>query len=244
VRWFKHFTDNHRGRTVQRLMDEMGPAGALAYYFILEICAEKLEKIPGQALSEAHCVFVFNRKVIQSVTRMKRVSIDNVGRIGSECSVWQWESSGNEIIIKLPILLNLLDRDLKSPRTRRALDAQKPRPDTDEHTDADVNTTYSSGEPKKAFVFPETADQLLEFFTQRRKELEKLYPIPGFIEREAIRAILWLENNPQRKPKNARGIKGFFSRWLGRGWEQARKTIPVNSTHHSGVKSSLEKLSV
>lgn len=158
MRWFKHFTDNHRGRTVQRLLDEVGHGGATAYYFIIELCAEKLEKIPGRELSDNDCIFTFNQKVIQNVTRMKRKSIQNVIRIGAECGVWEAKANGNEIEIKMPILLDLLDRDLKGTRSRRAQDAQKPRPELDIELDKD-NTLNDKTVVVESFDFKNIYEQ-------------------------------------------------------------------------------------
>jgi hypothetical protein len=166
MRFFKHFTDNHRGRTVQRFLDEMGPAGVMAYYFIMEICAEKLEKKDGKAATESDCVFVFNRRVIENVTRMKRKSTDKLGIIGQECSVWEWKPNQNEIIIKMPILLDLLDRDLKSARTRRARDAENPRLELELESELDIDKEICAVSPP-----PNPSIKILEIWNQGKGPL-------------------------------------------------------------------------
>ena len=77
MKWFKHFTDNHRGRSVQRLMDKMGHSG-LAYYILMELCAEKLEKHSENPLVDSDCEFSFHPRVVENALRMKRKSTKNL----------------------------------------------------------------------------------------------------------------------------------------------------------------------
>lgn len=232
LRWFKHFTDNHRGRTVQRLLDEAGHSGALAYYFIMELCAEKLQKIGDRGLDETDCVFIFNRKVIENVTRMKWKSIQFVMVCGSECGVWEWEAIGNEIKIKMPILLDLLDRDLKGTRSRRAQDAKKPRPELDIELESDKELEKNNilcSELKNSAPSLQLENEL-NFFQRIsviKPELEsawlKAYP-KDWISDELKKAEAWVIANPRRAPKNA---SKFLTNWFSNGWERHRKTIPT-----------------
>ena len=133
MRWFKHFSDNHRGQTVQTLMNEYGHSGPAAYYFIMEMCAEKVE-------TKSECsdfVFTFKRPYFDNILRMKRKSTDNILRTLSEAGVLKSEANENEVRIEMPILLNLLDRDLKKPRLVRASNAQNPRLDIEIDKDKD-----------------------------------------------------------------------------------------------------------
>lgn len=138
MRWFKHFTDNHRGRTVQGLFDELGPIGPLCYFIIIELCAEKLEKPTDRPTTLDDCVFVFNAHVLQFATRAKRFTIESVLTHCSVAGVLEWKRNVNEITIKLPMLLNLLDREMKKPRAKRDSDAGNPRLDIDIDKDIDI----------------------------------------------------------------------------------------------------------
>lgn len=60
--------------------------------------------------------------------------------------------------------------------------------------------------------------------TQRR--WIKLYSDENWIEKELLKAISWLEDNPQKAPKKK--LASFIGRWLANGWERYRKTIPSN----------------
>jgi hypothetical protein len=127
MRWFKHFTDNHRGRTVQTLLDKVGHDGVVLYYILMELCAEKLEKQAGRNLTEDDCRFTFSRRTIENQVRCKWVRIEKGLTCIALAGILRWSRDGEDIEIKMPILLDLLDRDLKGTRSRRARDAQKPR---------------------------------------------------------------------------------------------------------------------
>lgn len=78
-----------------------------------------------------------------------------------------------------------------------------------------------------------------EFYSQlaeeTKKEHEALYPVQGYIAREAIKAAQWCERNPRKVPRSKNGWSRFFSGWLERGWEKERKNIPTNSGHVRSV---------
>lgn len=133
MRWFKHFSDNHRGQTIQHLLNTHGHSGVAAYYFIMELCAEKLET------KQEHFdfVFVFKRPYFDNILRMKRKSTDNILRTLSESGVIKSETNENEIKIEMPILLNLLDRDMKKPQIKRKRSAESTRSEEDKEKDVD-----------------------------------------------------------------------------------------------------------
>lgn len=73
--------------------------------------------------------------------------------------------------------------------------------------------------------------------TQRR--WLTLYSVE-YISREVVKAINWLENNPQRRPRSARGASSFLTKWLDRGWERYRKQQPVNEK--TGAQRAEERM--
>lgn len=129
MRWFKHFTDNHRGQSIQSLMDELGYFGPFFYYLIYELCAEKLEQELRTELTPEHCQFVFHQRVVCSASRAKPFTIGRALDAGQSCGLWSWELDGSYIKISMPILLNLLDRDMKKPRLKREKSAPNTRLD-------------------------------------------------------------------------------------------------------------------
>lgn len=131
MRWFKHFTDNHRGRSVQTLMDQMGHAG-LGIYILMELCAEKLHKDSGNILTSSDLVFRFHPRVLDNALRMKRKSTENILRISQECNLLKYVYSENEVIIEMPILLNLLEKNYKKSPLRGLKVSQKVPLDTEQ----------------------------------------------------------------------------------------------------------------
>ena len=154
MRWFKHFTDNHRGRSVQSLMDEMGHSG-LCYFILMEMCAEKLERPNNLAdhqqmsgsLTADDCEFIFHRRVVESAVRLRRAAVERLLSCCQTSNLFTYEINGEFIKIKMPILLDLLDYDSKRSRSRRAEVGKKSRIDKDtdkeEETESDTETDYS-----------------------------------------------------------------------------------------------------
>lgn len=131
MRFFKHFSDNHRGQSMQYIRQKLGHKGVSCYYVLMEICAEKIEP-------ESDFVFVFNRRYFENVLGIKRKCSENILRTFEEAGVLKAFCSENEIKIEVPIFANLLDRDMKKPRLKRAQPALNPRLDIDIDKDKDI----------------------------------------------------------------------------------------------------------
>lgn len=151
MRWFKHFTDNHRGQSVQTLLDDMGYFGPFFYYLIYELCAEKLEQEESTSLSPDSCQFTFHQRVVCSASRAKPSTVLRALDAGQSCGLWSFELDGVYIKISLPILLNLLDRDMKKPRLKREKSAPKMRLDKSriEESRVDKNIPKAQSEANK-----------------------------------------------------------------------------------------------
>lgn len=59
------------------------------------------------------------------------------------------------------------------------------------------------------------------------------YPDAEWIRQEILKAAAWIEENPKRRPKD---VRRFLGRWLSRGWEQHRKTVPTNRSGQSNAR--------
>ena len=104
MKWFKHFSDSHRGQSIQDLLDQLGHTG-LCYYVLVEMCAEKLEK-EDNGLTEVDCSFSFHTRIVR---QNLRISATNLRRLLDVCAtngLLSFEFSGNTLEIKMPILLN------------------------------------------------------------------------------------------------------------------------------------------
>lgn len=137
MRWFKHFSDNHRGRSQIYMHDNLGYFGPFFYYLIYEMCAEKIEEKPVGSHSVDSFTFRFHQRVVCSAARAKLSTVLRALDAGQSCEIWTYTRDGSEIEVKVPIMLNLLDRDLKKPRSNRANVARKPRSDKDKDKDTD-----------------------------------------------------------------------------------------------------------
>jgi hypothetical protein len=89
----------------------------------------------------------------------------------------------------------------------------------------------------------DSAEELLNLFDQKRRgELEVLYPDPGFIDREAIKAVQYYRDNPRKTPKTGRGWKMAFTSWLTRGWRYHVKSIASESPSGQPTYNSIETI--
>lgn len=123
MRWFKHYTDNHKGKSIQFLFDSFGHFGVAGYYILLEMCAEKLEQKSDDCLTEVDLLFSFHQRIVR---QNLRASLTNVRRLLDQCQTFgllTFEITSDLIEIKMPILLNLLDSDQKKPRLNRVTSA-------------------------------------------------------------------------------------------------------------------------
>jgi len=135
MKWFKHFADNNRGKSMEHLYETMGHKGPCAYWWLVEMCVEKLEKPTDREVTIDDCCFTFHSRTVRDTLRL---SATNVSRLLHECATFgllEFHVDGAFIKIKMPILLEWLDYDSKKPRPRRDRGANESRLDTD--TDKD-----------------------------------------------------------------------------------------------------------
>jgi hypothetical protein len=231
MKWFKCFCDNHRGRTVNKLLDEVGHSGALIYYFIMELCVEKFEIERGAIASESDCVFTFNRRVIVSVARAKWPTVARVLAIGAECTVWEWKANGNEIEIKFPMLLDLLDKEAKRPRKKRERAAKKSRLDKDKDKEEDREYIKRARTPAvcnsdfKNYVAEHLTfldqDELSYFKTGSKKALD--YILQRFdindIQRYFNQLVEYNLNNPKKAKKD---FPMTLRNWMDKGKQEGK----------------------
>jgi hypothetical protein len=125
MKFFKHFTDSHRGQTMAILFDRMEHVGPSCYWTLVEMCAEKLEKGDEELFTDAHCKFRFHERVLRKNLRISRKNLRKFLGICAEISQVFSTFSGEIVEIEFPKLLECLDRDAKRARTDRGLAAPK-----------------------------------------------------------------------------------------------------------------------
>jgi hypothetical protein len=131
MKWFKHYTDNYRGRSVHGLFDELGHIGPCSYYIILEICAEKLTKVKDKDLEESDFIFGFSSRFLRQNLRISQTKLELFLNISQTFGLFSYKKIENNIEIKMPIMLDLLDSDFKKTRSRRESDAFETPSDID-----------------------------------------------------------------------------------------------------------------
>ena len=144
MQWFKHVTDNHRGQSVQGLLDAMGYFGPFFYYLMYELCAEKLDQKSKIPVTLEDCNFEFHHRIVCSASRAKLPTVRRALDAGQSCGLWTYFCDGSVIKISVPILLELLDRDMKNARKVRAKHAQDTRLDKDKELDKDIDIELAS----------------------------------------------------------------------------------------------------
>ncbi len=119
MKFFKHFTDAHRGKSLQLLFDKHGHTGLSVYWMIVEMCAEKLERPANGSFTEANCRFVFNRRFLRNELRLKNKHFEIILRSISDQTLFLLDLTENEVTFEMPKLLEYLDRDARYTRTER-----------------------------------------------------------------------------------------------------------------------------
>ncbi len=131
MKWFKHYTDNYRGRSVHSLFDDFGHIGPCCYYIILELCAEKLAKNPEKDLEVSEFYFGFSQRFLKQNLRISSTKLELFLNKSSTLGLFSFKKIENNYEIFMPILLDLLDSDFKKTRSRRESDASKTPLDID-----------------------------------------------------------------------------------------------------------------
>lgn len=126
MRFFKHFTDAHRGTSLQSLTNQLGLEGLARYWILVEICAEKLSKEKHEECTAEHCVFRFDQRYMRDTLRTHQLSrLSMFLRCVADVGLMSFSCEDNVVVISMPKLLEYMDRDTKRARTKRAPSAPK-----------------------------------------------------------------------------------------------------------------------
>lgn len=138
MKWFKHYSDNHRGRSINTLLDVMGHAG-LSYFLLVEMCAEKVERKSGKTLERSDLLFRFRQRIVRQNLRLSLAKVELLLGTCQELALLSYEKIGEEFEIKMPMLLDLLDSDSKKSRYDRDTVATRTRLDKDKDKDKEID---------------------------------------------------------------------------------------------------------
>lgn len=221
MRWFKHYSDNYRGRSVTSFHREFGHVGVSWYYLLTEICAEKLEKPLTHDITEAECTFRFDKAFVESALRGTFAKIERWLRHGDAMGLWKFTTTDFELHLEYPILLELLDSDQKKTRSRRDKDAsvqrleknrvEKNRIDKEREGE---NLPTEVGLPPLAILWNNHSGKLPKVIkTNRERSRKSNIRIKDHSTDEWIHIFNKIANNPFLNGKNDRGWKATFD-WI------------------------------
>lgn len=234
MKFFKHFTDAHRGTSVQSLINRLGMEGLARYWILVELCAEKLNKDPNEEFTEEHCVFRFDERYLRDTLRTHQLSrLSMFLRCLADVGLMSFSCEENVCVISMPKLLECLDRDTKRARTKRAVSApKKEKEDKDKEIDKDININSPEARnlapvtPINSQVSLRVSDTIqIPLSQQLVKSWAETFP-KEFLNEEFRKARNWILANPHKAPKKAWGR--FLNNWLNRGWDDYRKTLKSN----------------
>lgn len=152
MKFFKHFVDAHRGKSLQRLLrgkdKDRGLKAIGVYWTIVELCAEKMAKKDEEVFTDAHCHFEFDLEYIRDTLGLHQTAtclmyvrcLTDVGLMSATCK-------DDVLSIYMPKLLECLDRDAKRARIVRDPCAPKNKKkikEEDEEVPAAINPRFNS----------------------------------------------------------------------------------------------------
>lgn len=146
------------------------------------------------------------------------------------------------------ITLNDPNADVTQTLRERDVDVTlRTKRDERDETKRDERDAATSGQPNASVtsdpVIASLSDSLtLDLLKKVKPEIQsswlKLYDDPEFVKREIQQAAVWCQANPARRPKS--DFARFLTKWLARGWERHRKTLPTQRVSVQGDYSFLE----
>lgn len=126
MKFFKHFTDAHRGTSIQAIRKKYDWNGVGRYWTLVELCAEKLSKDRDEEYTIEHCVFEFEKSYLMRIlgygNLLHTSSYLSALSVIGLCSVCETPVA---YLCSMPKLLECMDRDTKKARPERGQSAPK-----------------------------------------------------------------------------------------------------------------------
>ncbi len=126
MKFFKHFTDAHRGKSLKQVLRSKGYRAVGIYWTLVEICAEKMEKEKDEEYAIEHCVFEFDKWYLRDTLQTHQLSnLMMYLQCFTDVGLMSYTCVDDVVTMSMPKLLEYLDRDAKRARTVRAPSAPK-----------------------------------------------------------------------------------------------------------------------
>lgn len=247
MRFFKHFTDSHRGQSMLQLFDRLGHMGIACYWTLTEMCAEKLEERMdaknGERLTESDCEFIFHKRILRQNLRLSQAKVELFLGECSTLALLSFRIDGQLVKILMPKLLKCLERlkkkDVKATSVLRQHDVLDKEEDQEEENinvpnetnvslEQENTTPFGKGKKSKARISITTLEDIERAIpSEVRANLTELYP-KDFTDREEVKILNWLAANPRKNSKTSAGWIKFLSGWLERSWISYQNSLPTN----------------
>lgn len=234
MKWFKHYSDNQRGQSIQALLDEMGHTG-LCYYPLVEMCVEKLDPSVERSIEKGDCLFKFHSRVVRQNLRISPANLRRLLDICAANGLLSFQFSGNSLELSMPILLNLLDSDSKKARQTREKNATKSRLEKEKEKEIYIKEDDNVIELKR-FDF----DAIYQKYPKKEGKTKGLEKCRAQIKTQEEYNLLWLavdryvDLKKNEDPKFLKKFDTFMTSW--RDWldDDAGQTTVTKSSTFSG----------
>lgn len=233
MKWFKHYTNAHKGETLQQLYAAFGVNEGYAIYFrVIEYICDKWDGVSDPK-------FKILTKELQKFATISPKKFQIFAGIVSDFSENSIKFLGEFCEVDFPKLREILHKDALTSSSRRA-NVSPPLARGDKirldksiiknnkntyYSNAVVQNSHTAAKEPEEFNDPETLIQKIPKNTKSRW-LALYNGDEEFLRREAIKAFGYYENNPRKKPKTLRGWTQALSSWFERGWKSHVRSLP------------------
>lgn len=222
MRWFKHFSDAHTSESLRQLIVDLGFEGYGRYWLLMEFLSYRFD---GKNID-----FSFHSSIIRETLRFRsliglRSFVDRLAKVRGIEAVY----SGNEIKFRMPILLDLQDKDSKYNRKRIVSRSQLATLEEEVDKDLDYKKEITKVISKK-----ELSNSLFDTVCQSWNDWsrEPFKPVMG-IKSDTVRKFFELVKiNPNLQ---------FPENWV-RCFTEIEKNNSLNGKNQLGFVASLQWL--
>lgn len=201
MKWFKHYTNAHKGKVIHAMIPEFGWPGAYGIYFLL------VEYITDKWDGGGDHSFKFSTILVRKYLELSPKKFRKLGEILSESSEIKFVFSKDFVEIYFPKLAEIQHRDALSSSMRLEKIQSK--------SSVEENKNKNKNKNKKNHSNFDSLESLLEAIPKKTKDSwSALYPA-AYIERQQFLAWNYYASNP---PKSLTGWSRTVGGWLERGW--------------------------
>lgn len=239
--WFKHYHNADTSKDLGPLIDILGLEGYARYWLLVELLYENFDGTQDE----------FKIPTSRVLTKLKMKSKRGLTKFKTGLnhfhSGFEIEITDFYVVFKTSICAELLHPEFKRSRQRQDTDKAnnkeiRKKINIKNSKDRSAQKPVQTG-PIDQLIFQDDISKLLKDISQTtQKRWLDLYDI-DWVKRELVKALDYLEHNPKKKKRTARGLSQFLSGWMSRGWEWHLKRIPTHSGANSAAFSSSRPIS-